>query len=93
MNIVNFSSFQLLQIPYGNSAAIAAITAPATEDSFSHNYCGRFFSIAAAATAGVTVCSKCEIVIYFLRARALEGPSRTSNTKSVKRGVIEQSGY
>merc|ERR1711899_190351 len=45
-------------IPYGNSAAIAAITAPATEDSFSHNYCGRFFSIAAAATAGVTVCTR-----------------------------------
>ena len=63
MNIVIVSSFQLLQIPYGNSAAIAAITAPATEDSFSHNYCGRFFSIASAATAAVTVCSKCENVL------------------------------
>merc|ERR1712001_659143 len=49
-----------LSIPYGNSAAIAAITAPATEATFANSYCGRFFSIASAATAGVTVCSKCK---------------------------------
>jgi len=47
-----------IQIPYGNTAAIAAITAPATEATFAHNYCGRFFSIASAATAAVTVCTR-----------------------------------
>ena len=47
-----------LQIPYGNSATIAAITAPATEATFANSYCGRFFSIASGATAGVTVCCK-----------------------------------
>merc|ERR1712223_390311 len=47
-----------LSIPYGNSAAIAAITAPATEATFANSYCGRFFSIAFAATAGVTVCTR-----------------------------------
>merc|ERR1712223_390960 len=47
-----------LSIPYGNSAAIAAITAPATEATFANSYCGRFFSIASAATAGVTVCTR-----------------------------------
>merc|ERR1712001_104931 len=47
-----------LSIPYGNSAAIAAITAPATEATFANSYCGRFFSIASAATTGVTVCSR-----------------------------------
>ena len=52
--------FQYLQIPYGNSATIAAITAPATEATFANSYCGRFFSIASGATAGVTVCSKCK---------------------------------
>ena len=52
--------FQYLQIPYGNSATIAAITAPATEATFANSYCGRFFSIASGATAGVTVCCKCK---------------------------------
>merc|ERR1712038_1210094 len=47
-----------ISIPYGNSAAIAAITAPATEATFANSYCGRFFSIASAATAGVTVCTR-----------------------------------
>merc|ERR1712241_995443 len=47
-----------ISIPYGNSAAIAAITAPATEATFGNSYCGRFFSIASAATAGVTVCTR-----------------------------------
>merc|ERR1719195_1306404 len=47
-----------LSIPYGNPAAIAAITAPATEATFANSYCGRFFSIASAATAGVTVCTR-----------------------------------
>merc|ERR1712038_72386 len=47
-----------LSIPYGNSATIAAITAPATEATFANSYCGRFFSIASGATAGVTVCSR-----------------------------------
>merc|ERR1712156_889214 len=47
-----------IAIPYGNSAAIAAITAPATEATFANSYCGRFFSIASGATAGVTVCSR-----------------------------------
>merc|ERR1711992_23013 len=47
-----------IAIPYGNSATIAAITAPATEATFANSYCGRFFSIASGATAGVTVCSR-----------------------------------
>merc|ERR1712223_2296946 len=47
-----------IAIPYGNSAAIAAITAPATEATFANSCCGRFLSIASGATAGVTVCSR-----------------------------------
>merc|ERR1739844_157945 len=47
-----------IQIPYGNTAAIAAITAPATEATFANAYCGRILSIAAAATTGVTVCTR-----------------------------------
>jgi len=47
-----------ISIPYGNTAAIAAITAPATEATFTHSYCGRIFSIASAATTGVTVCTR-----------------------------------
>ena len=62
--MVTVSSSQLLQIPYGNTATIAAITAPATEATFANAYCGRIFSIAAAATTGVTVCCKCKIIIH-----------------------------
>ena len=62
--MVTVSSSQILQIPYGNTAAIAAITAPATEATFTHSYCGRILSIASAATTGVTVCSKCEFIIH-----------------------------
>ena len=54
----------ILQIPYGNTAAIAAITAPATEATFEHSFCGRYFSITSSGTAGATVCSKCELIIH-----------------------------
>merc|ERR1712083_865593 len=47
-----------ISIPYGNTAAISAITAPATEATFTHSYCGRILSIASAATTGVTVCTR-----------------------------------
>merc|ERR1712109_358816 len=47
-----------IAIPYGNSAAIAAITAPATEATFANSYCGRFFHYTSAKTAGTTVCSR-----------------------------------
>merc|ERR1712156_184892 len=47
-----------IAIPYGNSAAIAAITAPATEATFANSYCGRFLHYTSAKTAGVTVCSR-----------------------------------
>ena len=52
--------FQYLQIPYGNSAAIAAITAPATEATFANSYCGRFLHYTSGKTAGTTVCCKCQ---------------------------------
>merc|ERR1712109_291931 len=47
-----------IAIPYGNSAAIAAITAPATEATFANSYCGRFFHYTSAKTAGTTVCPR-----------------------------------
>merc|ERR1712223_508779 len=47
-----------IAIPYGNSAAIAAITAPATEATFANSYCGRFFHYTSASTSGTTVCSR-----------------------------------
>jgi len=49
-----------LVIPYGNTAAIAAITSPGKLASWNHNFCGRVFSIAdstKAATTATTICS------------------------------------
>jgi len=47
-----------LEIPYGNSATIAAITTPSTAATNFHRYCGRFFNTASAATSSNTVCSR-----------------------------------
>jgi hypothetical protein len=55
-----------LQIPYGNTATIAAITTPATAATNFHRYCGRFFNTASAQTASNTVCSKCYFLIHLL---------------------------
>jgi len=47
-----------LEIPYGNSATIAAITTPSTAATNFHRQCGRFFNTASAATSSNTVCSR-----------------------------------
>ena len=60
MLLSNFHSSKvfLFQIPFANTAAIAAITAPSTTYTYIHRFCGRFIALATSATATVTICSK-----------------------------------
>ena len=54
----------LLQIPYGNTATIAAITSPGVETSFVHRVCGRYFSTITDDENSLTVC--CEYIVIHL---------------------------
>ena len=51
-----------LQIPYGNTATIAAITSPGVETSFVHRVCGRYFSTITDDENSLTVC--CEYKFF-----------------------------
>jgi len=47
-----------LDIPYSNTATIAAITSPGTETSFIHRLCGRYFSTITDDENSLTVCTR-----------------------------------
>ena len=46
------------KIPYGNTAAIAAITTPSTTATSHHKFCGRFFSTIDEDENSLTICCK-----------------------------------
>jgi len=51
-------STDYLEIPFGNTATIAAITTPGTAATNSHRFCGRFFSTITDDLNSLTVCSR-----------------------------------
>jgi len=51
-------STDFLEIPFGNTAAIAAITTPSTTATNIHRFCGRFFSTISDDKDSLTVCSR-----------------------------------
>ena len=53
------------QIPFGNTATIAAITTPSTTATNIHRFCGRYFSTISDDENSLTVCSKCLSYQYF----------------------------